>query len=197
MPLPCKEVALKRQQRPSDEKLRELILYLSDLSAQDRHFGAVKLNKLLFYADVLAYQRHGEAITGQEYQALPQGPAPRRLKPVTDKMKKMGELRTQEVRINRRFRQLRPIAGRMPNLSKFTKQENDLILEVVQRFWNLNAKQISEESHLFLGWQLANEGETIPYSTVLIGNRKPTEAERRKGHALQKLAKEALAGDHR
>jgi hypothetical protein len=196
MPLTCEKVAPKRQQRPNDEKLRELILYLSDLCAGDRHFGAVKLNKLLFYADVLAYQRYGQAITGQEYQALPQGPAPRRLKPVIEKMKKAGEFRTEE-RVSGRFRQLRPTAGRLPNLSKFTTKENDLILEVVQRFWNLNAKQISEESHLFLGWQLANDGETIPYSTVLIGNRKPTDAERRKGRALQKLAKEALAGGRR
>lgn len=173
-----------------------MILYLADLSAQDRHFGAVKLNKLLFYADVLAYQRYGRSITGQEYQALDQGPAPRRLKPVTDKMRAANEFRIQEVRRGGRFRQLRPVAGRMPNLAKFTKEEKDLINEVVQRFWNLNATQISEESHYFLGWKLAKKGETIPYSTVLIGTRKPTEHEKRTGRALQKLAKEALAGSH-
>ena len=186
----------KRAQRPDDEKLREMILYLAELSAEDRHFGAVKLNKLLFYADVLAYQRHGQAITGQEYQALAQGPAPRRLKPVMEKMKAAGEIRTQEMRVGR-FRQLRPVAGRMPNLSLFTKREKDLISEVVQRFWNFNATQISDESHLFLGWKLANRNETIPFGLVLIGNRKPTDAERRKGRALQKLAREALAGAHK
>jgi hypothetical protein len=85
----------------------------------------------------------------------------------------------------------------MPNLSLFTKQEKDLIFEVVQRFRNFNATQISDESHLFLGWKLANRNETIPYGLVLIGNRKPTDAERRKGRALQKLAREALAGAHK
>lgn len=189
-------MASDKQQRPDDEKLREMILHLSDLSAQDRHFGAVKLNKLLFYADVLAYQLYGQSITGQEYQALAQGPAPRRLKPLVERMRKAGELRTQKTVVGR-FAQLRPVAGRLPNLSKFTKQENDLIVRVVQRFWDFNAKEISEESHLFLGWKLANRGETIPYNIVLIGNRKPTEAERRRGRALQKLAKEALAGSHR
>jgi hypothetical protein len=192
-----KAVASKTHyQRPDDAKLRELILYIADLSSHDVHFGAIKLNKLLFYADFLAYQRFGQPITGQEYQALPQGPAPRHLKPVIDRMERMGELRFER---KRRFNRIqhRPVAGRGADLSKFTKEETDLIREVIRRFWDMNATQISEESHFFLGWQVANEGETIPYSTVLIGNRKPTEREKRKAKALQKLASEVLAGAHR
>jgi uncharacterized phage-associated protein len=186
----------KRYQHPDDEKLRELILYLSCLSEKDQYFGATKLNKLLFYADFLAYQRFGNAITGQEYQALPQGPAPRRLKPVMNRMKAGGDIKI-HANAKYRFRQLRPVAVRTADLTKFTNQERELIREVVERFWSYNASQISDESHLFLGWQLGVQGETIPYSVVLIGTRKPTEAERRKGRSLQKLAKEVLAGGHR
>lgn len=178
-----------------DEKLRELIIYVATLSQQDPKFGATKLNKLLFYADFLAYQRFGAAITGQEYQALPQGPAPKRLKPVIEGMKRAGDLRQETVKVGR-FRQIRPVPSRTADLSKFSGREVDLVRDVVDRFWNLNATQISEESHLFLGWQLGVQGETIPYSVVLIGNRKPTDTERRKGRALQKFAKEALAGGH-
>ncbi len=173
-----------------------MILYLSDLSGQDPHFGAVKLNKLLFYTDFLAYQKFGESITGQEYQALPQGPAPKRLKPIMERMKRAGDLRIQKTR-RFRFQQLRPTPGRGANLSRFSRDQLELIRGVVERFWNMNAKQISDESHLFLGWQLGVHGETIPYSVVLIGNRKPTKSEYRKGRALQKLAAEALAGGHR
>ncbi|MGH7985552.1 MAG: Panacea domain-containing protein [Candidatus Binataceae bacterium] len=184
------------QQKPDDDKLRELILYIADLSGQDVHFGAIKLNKLLFYADFLAYQRLGRPITGQEYQTLPQGPAPRRLKPVIEKMQGKGDLRIER---KRRFNrtQLRPIPGRLADLSKFNKEEAELVREMIARFWNMNATQISEESHLFLGWQLMAVGETIPYSTVLIGNRRPTEREKRRAVRLQKFAKEALAGNHR
>ena len=184
-----------RQQRPDDQKLQELIIYISTLSAQDPNFRATKLNKLLFYTDFLAYQRFGKAITAQEYQALPQGPAPKRLKPIMEKMKRAGDLR-EERRKSGRFQQIRLVPMRTADLSEFSGLEVDLARDVVQRFWNLNAIQISNESHLFLGWQLGLQGETIPYSTVLIGNRKPTEAERKKGRALQKLAKEALAGGH-
>jgi len=189
-------MALKRHQRPDDEKLRELILYVSTLSENDPNFGATKLNKLLFYTDFLAYQKFGSAITGQEYQALRQGPAPKRLRPIIERMKRAGDLK-QVRRKSGRFEQIRPVPIRTADLSKFSGPEVDLISGVVQRFWNWNATQISTESHFFLGWQLGVQGETIPYSTILIGNRKPTEAEKRKGRALQKFAREALAGIHR
>jgi hypothetical protein len=180
-----------KQQRPDDEKLRELIIYLATLIQNDLNYGAVKLNKLLFYADFLAYQKFGSAITGQEYQALKQGPAPRRFKPIVERMMRAGDVR-QESRQSGRFEQKRLVPLRTANLSKFSGPEVDLVHEVVQRFWNLNATEISGESHLFLGWQVGITGETIPYSTVLIGDRKPTAAEKRYGRALQKVAREAL-----
>lgn len=81
------------ENRPqNDEKLKELILYLADRSNNDEKFGATKLNKLLFYADFLAYVYLGTSITGQEYQVLDQGPAPRRLVPVRESMKANEEI---------------------------------------------------------------------------------------------------------
>jgi hypothetical protein len=144
----------------------------------------------------LAYQRFGAAITWQHYQALAQGPAPKRLKPVVERMKQAGDLKEERRRLGR-FDQICPVPMRNADLSQFSGPEIDLVRDVIQRFWNLSATQISNESHLFLGWQLGIQGETIPYGTVLIGTRKPTDAERRKGRALQKLAKEALPGGHR
>lgn len=112
-------MAAKAHQRPADEKLREMILYLSEVSAQDPHFGAVKLNKLLFYIDVLSYQEFGRSITGRDYQALPQGPAPKRLAPVMEGLKRTGELRIQRQQ-RFRFQQLRPVAGRAARNEHFS-----------------------------------------------------------------------------
>jgi hypothetical protein len=39
--------------RPDDEKLRQMILLISEWSQADPKFGAIKLNKLLFHADSL------------------------------------------------------------------------------------------------------------------------------------------------
>lgn len=52
---------------PNDEKLKELILYITIRSEGDRHFDSDKLKKLLFFSDFLAYLYFGEPITGHEY----------------------------------------------------------------------------------------------------------------------------------
>jgi len=176
---------------PADVKLRELIVYLSALSEGDKFWGAIKLNKLLFYCDFMAYLRFGQSITSQEYQALEQGPAPRRLKPVLEKMKKAGDIIERE-NFFHGFKQLQTVARRTAATETFSGPEVDLIHETIQRFWQMSATEISERSHTFLGWKLAQIGETIPYKTVLIGTRKATEKERRLARRFQKLAGESL-----
>ncbi len=180
------------QIRPSDTKLRELILLISEWSQADPKFGAIKLNKLLFHADFSAFLTYGEPITGQEYFKLPQGPAPRRLKGLTESMRKTGEFAWQEVSYFGRT-QKKPVALRPANPAKFSGPEIDLIRKTVEKFWKMSATEISEQSHLFLGWKAAHLQETIPYSTALVSRRPPTDHERKRGLALQSLAEKHLS----
>jgi len=173
--------------RPSDAKLRELILLISEWSQADPKFGAIKLNKLLFHADFSAFLTFGAPITGQEYFALPQGPAPRRLKPVTEQMKQRNEFAWKEVDYFGRP-QKRPLALRSPNLADFSGEQVKLVRQTVEKFWDLTATEISDQSHLFLGWKAANLKETIPYTTALVSRRPPTEKERKRGLRLQEIA---------
>jgi hypothetical protein len=103
-----------------------LILLIAEWSQSDKKFGAIKLNKLLFHSDFSAFPTNGTPITGQEYFALPQGPAPKRLKPVTEKMKKSGALGYQEVPYFGHL-QKRPVALRPPNLALFSGVEIDIV----------------------------------------------------------------------
>jgi hypothetical protein len=177
--------------RPNDEKLRELILLFAEWCQTDPRFGAIKLNKLLFHADFSAFLTHGESITGQEYFKLEQGPAPRRLKPITEQMRKKGEFAWQEVPYFGRT-QKKPIALRTADLSKFSGTEVNLIRQTVEKFWKLSATEISDQSHLFLGWKAVRLQEIIPYSTALVRRRKPSEQEHEYGLTLQALAEEHL-----
>lgn len=188
MPL---QFSAKAQIRPSDEKLRELILLISEWSQADPKFGAIKLNKLLFHADFSSFLTYGEPITGQDYFKLPQGPAPRRLKALTESMKKTGDFAWQEISYFGRI-QKKPIALRAADPTKFSGAEINLVRQTVQKFWKMSATEISEQSHLFLGWKAAHLQETIPYSTALVSRRSPTEQERKRGLALQGLAEKHL-----
>jgi hypothetical protein len=76
-----------------EAKFTELVLYVADRLGPDRAGGATKLNKVLFFADHAHVRRTGSPITGAEYQKLPQGPAPRRLKPVRERLVARGEAR--------------------------------------------------------------------------------------------------------
>jgi len=177
--------------KPDDRKLAELILLIAKRSEGDPAFGAVKLNKLLFHCDFSAYLTFGKPITGQEYFALKNGPTPRRLLPVTEKMEKRRDLAFQKVNYYGRI-QKRPVALRPPNYSLFTPHEVALIDEIVQTWRGKNATEISDHSHLFIGWKVAREKETIPYSTALIGVREPTADEERRGLNLENRALEKL-----
>ncbi len=178
--------------KPNEKKLRELILLISEWSQSDPNFGATKLNKLLFHCDFCAYLTYGVPITGEEYFALPQGPAPRRLVLITAKMKENEELAYQIVpRFG--YSQKRPVALRPPKLSEFTAQEMAVVHQTIERFWGMNATEISDQSHIFLGWKVARNKETIPYSTALVGRRPPSAQERKRGLKLQSLAEKHLA----
>jgi hypothetical protein len=172
-------VMRKTRIRPNETKFRELILYLAQQCREDDTFGAVKLNKLLFHADFLAYGMFGEPMTGMEYMKLENGPAPRALLPMREEM-----LHDQEITIEKRdyFDMPRPqeriIAQREPNLSHFTPQEISLVDRIIRDFWGMTATQITEMTHRYRGWRMArNLGDTIPYSAVFLSDEAPTQYE--------------------
>jgi hypothetical protein len=180
-------------QSPADGKLAELVLYVSRMSEGDETYDSAKLNKLLFFADFQAYIQLGRSITGQEYQALDRGPAPRRLAPVRDELKAKGYLALREDDYYGR-RQLRPLALRRPDTSLFDRDELEIVDRLLRHFWGVTATRMNDLSHEFIGWELATEGETIPYDIALVGSRKPSPDERRRGIELETVARACLAG---
>ncbi|MDQ4068497.1 MAG: Panacea domain-containing protein [Actinomycetota bacterium] len=158
-----------------EDKLAELILYIAEKTADDRSAGATKLNKYLYFADFAAVRRLGRPITGAEYQKLRFGPAPRRLAPVRDRL-----LRENDARLDERVDALgythhRLIPERDPRTDLFTPEELRLVDEVIEALRELSAIEVSELSHREAGWQLVDEGETIPYELAFV--LAPTEAE--------------------
>lgn len=173
-------------QKFDKKKFKELILYLAAKHENERFWGATKLNKCLFYADFLAYQKYGEAITGADYVALERGPAPHKMLPVQKEMLGSGEIAIQERPMQRRI-----VALREPDLSGFKAQEIALVDYVIDRTRMADADALSELTHGFLGWKAARaEAEAtgrqvvIPYSTVFVSNEKPDEFEEAHGREL-------------
>lgn len=159
-----------------ERKMRELILYVADQCESDPDFGAVKMNKILFYADFLAYGNTGKPITGAEYRKLPLGPVPD-LRSLLQSMAQDGEIVIKH-RNKFGYVQNRVVPLRDPDLSFFSGVEIALVNSVITALMGLNASAVSSLSHLEHGWKFAESYESIPYPTVFLSNEPVTDADR-------------------
>lgn len=161
--------------KASTTKFRELLLYVARETEADSKCGKTKLYKILFYADFLAYSKLGQSISGQDYHRLKNGPAPRRAYP---ELKEMVASRVCAWAIRDYFgrKQQKLLALREPDLSHFSGEEIAIVQDVIRLLLRYDATGVSELSHRFVGWQLAASGESIPYSTVALGQPRPPTA---------------------
>lgn len=171
----------------SDERLREMILYISVACAQDPTYGATKLNKILQKADFICFARYGTPLTGTEYQALPAGPAPKRLVPVRNRMLDEKEIEEVNVPVAGRT-QRRIVARRPPNSSLFAPQALEVVDAVIRELWGKSATDASLESH-GRGWRIARKaGVAIPYEAAFLGEDETASADDK--DRAQQLARE-------
>jgi antitoxin SocA-like protein len=180
----------------NETKYQELVLYICQKCATDPKFGATKLNKLLYFSDFLAYAMLGEPITGFEYQRLPNGPAPRRMLPMRERMEKHRALGFQVVPLKGGRTQRRAVNLRAPDLSVFTAAQISLVDRIIEELWDLDADAVSDLSHRMIGWKLADPGETIPYETVFISSEPLTETDVQRARELRRLVHESTTNDH-
>lgn len=158
--------------KAKDKKFRELILYIARETESDPRCGKTKLYKILFYSDFWAFSKLGHSISGQEYHKLKNGPAPRQAYPV---LKEMLENRLCAWATRDYFGRVQQklLALREPDLSEFSGEEIALVQDVIRMLWAYDAAEVSDLSHRFIGWKLAEHRETIPYSTVALGAPRP------------------------
>jgi hypothetical protein len=124
--------------------------------------GATKLNKILWFADVLYYRRHGRTITGVDNYIKQQfGPVQRNMLGVLGELKKQGKIveRTGETPVGSRREY---VWVKEPDLSSFKADEIDLLNAVMDWICNgESAKSISDKSHDTL-WDETEIGSPMP-----------------------------------
>jgi hypothetical protein len=165
------------------EKLEHLVLYLAARSFDDPHFTNAKLNRLLFYADFMAYAVHGAPITGAPYVRQQAGPAPQGMAQIRERLARQGRA-VNVVRPHYAYEQKRLVPLREADLNRFTARELELINRVVELLRDGDAVPISEWSHLETGWRLAHVGQPIPYCAAFLSGEGPNEDDVRWGQEL-------------
>lgn len=152
-----------------EDRLRELILYVATQCQNDSKFGATKLNKILWWADFLAYAETGEPITGLEYMRLGNGPVPKRFVPIREDMQSRDELLVSKVQALGGYVQHRIVPLRRANLDIFTAEEIALVDRVIRALWKRTAKGVSKMSH-GKAWEVAEDRGPIPYEAVFLSD---------------------------
>jgi Protein of unknown function (DUF4065) len=145
-------------------KLKAVILYACARCDVSK-LGAVKLHKVLYYADMLHYAHLGNPITGATYRKRALGPTCDQLLPT---LRELARERSIEIRdadyFGYRKKEYVPLAD--PEVERFTKAEIALLSDVIDFVcFNNTAKTISEYSHN-RAWELAEFGDVLPYHSV-------------------------------
>ena len=165
-------------------KFKELMLYAAEKSVTDPLFGATKLNKILFFSDFLCYGLAGHAITGATYIRKKNGPVPSQLPAMEREIERDKEgyfvRRPYFNKIQKRL-----VPSRIANRQRFSAEELDLINDVIANLEAYNATDVSDLSHeRSRAWQIADEGEEIPYTAVFLSSRKATPSDIQRGREL-------------
>ncbi|AGB42702.1 hypothetical protein Mesau_00202 [Mesorhizobium australicum WSM2073] len=164
------------------QRFRELIIYISDKSKDDPDFGSVKLNKILYFADFIAYERFGVPLTGMVYQKLTNGPAPRALLPVRAELIEEGAIRLESVPTFS-FVQLRTVALRKAITDLFFADEISLVDEIIADLSGHNATDVSLRSH-DLRWKAVQLNDPIPYDFIYLDTNQLTDDDIRRSKEL-------------
>ena len=159
------------------DKLKNLILYVAERHEGAPNFDKVRLAKILFWADFRSFAQTGDAITGQPYIRLPQGPVPDHFDDVLHRMQARNELTLVSESVGSST-QPRPVACVKPDLSLFSPAEMDIINAVIDEQYSRTAGEVSNDSPEFLGWRVARDGERIPYGSAWVMDPQPEPNER-------------------
>ena len=170
-------------QRYDEAKFTELVLYVAHGLEADPEGGAVKLNKALWWAECASVRMFGRSISGAEYQKLKQGPAPRRLLPVRERIVANGVAEIQQ-RWFMGYRQDRLVVTGEPCITLLSEAEKEIVDQVLAALRGRTATDLSAESHEEMGWRIVDFYETIPMESAYLARSSPVTPKIR-AHARQ------------
>ncbi len=151
-----------------EPRFKELIVLISELCADDPTYGSVKLNKILYFADFMAYRELGKPITGATYFKLAEGPAPRRLLAARRALVEEGRLAIEHRPYFQGVQKRPTVVGPGSQRELFSDDELHIVTAIVEYFRGKSARDVSDISHREPGWILAEEREDIPYETAWL-----------------------------
>lgn len=150
-----------------DRKKMRAVILRAARSCAPSDLGAVKLNKVLYFLDMISYANHRESVTGATYRKRPNGPTSDQLLFALRDMERAGDIRTVSVDYHGFLKkEYHPLVDEPEGA--LNDSELSLLDDVIDFVCRKNtAKSISDYSHK-LPWEMADMGGEIPYHTAML-----------------------------
>lgn len=151
--------------KDSFEKLKAMMHIVCNMAEDPSVLGRVKLNKVPWYADSMAFLLHGKSITGERYIKRQFGPVPARFMPAQRELEKEDKIVRGKVDYFNRTKE-EFISMKEPDRSLFSADDMNIINMAFEHVCLKNtASSVSAETHNDI-WELAEIGEEIPLETI-------------------------------
>jgi uncharacterized phage-associated protein len=156
------------------ERLKQMILFISEEGESDPSLGAVKLNKLLYFAEIRCYLELKKPLTGARFQHLPEGPAPRGLVPARRQLIDEGSIEMESAWYLTQ-RQQRIKVKRSADLKGFSEDEIRIVREVMTELKDKNGKEVSDLAHDEWAYKVTEDGEDMPLGLAWLSSEPLTD----------------------
>ncbi len=167
------------------EKVTKMVHFVI-ANTQPQDLGATKLNKVLWFADLMYYREHGRSISGEDsYRKLQYGPVLTEMPAVLRTLKQGGFIAEREVQTRAGTR--REFIGlKAVDVTEFAADELAVLRTVMRWSAPHSAQALSDLTHDAL-WKETERGEQIPIAAAAAAPGTPTEDDLR-------WAEKALSG---
>ncbi len=149
------------------QKFKDLVHFVCAQVDPDT-LGAVRLHKVLYFADMWRYLKIGKPISGEIYRKQHYGPVAAHLPQILEELERDGVVESRKVPWPGGTRIEYHTLGLAP-ATRLSDEEKNFVDDVIDFVIRKTAAEISEYSHHQV-WQAADMGEELPYSTAFHMN---------------------------
>ena len=142
-------------------------ILVHECSETPARLGSIRLNKTLWFIDLLSYLETGKPVTGGSYIKRKRGPVPARLLEALGDLVQDKKIIVQEP--EHRYDARKFISLESPDETRFKPDELELAKGILHAVLEYRAGETSELTHEEI-WEAAQEGEEVPlYATLASG----------------------------
>ncbi len=144
---------------PDFSKFTEMVVYFSEKTEPFK----TKMNKLLFYADFLMFKQNCFSISGTRYKAIEMGPVPNNFQSTFEYLANQNEIDIHYTQFPKGYigEQFKVRKDRTFNADLFSKEELDVLEEVVRVFGKCSTSEIINFSHKENAWKENNQNNSV------------------------------------